>query len=248
MSDETSKLSRAYDAWHTRVFDSCPEHPDESSPWYTLVLEHLVSLDGKRVLEVACGRGGFVKLLASKGASVFGSDFSLAALQIGQEKVRNGAGRNSAAHFVQADAHRLPYRDCSFDVVISCETIEHLVDPCAALGEMARVCRVGGLLYLTTPNYANLMGLYEVYADLRHRKKSDSAQPLDRRYLFFQVRQFLRLAGWDILYSDGTVHQVVIPKRNPVPLQFVERNRLIRRLLSPIAFHYFLIARKIELK
>jgi ubiquinone/menaquinone biosynthesis C-methylase UbiE len=237
-------LSTAYDRWHQRVYDLCPEHADESSPWYALVLEYLAPLQGKRVLEVACGRGGFVKLLASRGASVFGSDFSFAALQIGQKKIQHGAGRNSAAYFVQADAQRLPYRDGSFDVVVSCETIEHLAHPCAALGEMARVCASGGLLYLTTPNYANFMGLYEVYASLRHRKPSDFAQPLDRRYLFFQVRQFLRQSGWDILHSDGTVHQMIIPNRNPVPVQFLERSRLIRRLLSPIALHYFLIGRK----
>ena len=238
-------LSKAYDQWHERVFDSCPGHPDESSPWYSLVLEHMVPVAGKRVLEVACGRGGFVKLLASRGACVFGADFSSAALQIGRQKIDAHDRRGGQAFFAQADAHHLPYADSSFDIVVSCETIEHLVDPCAALAEMARVCRTDGLLYLTTPNYANLMGLYEIYGVLRARKKpSDFAQPLDRRYVFPQVRRFLRQAGWEILYSDGTVHQVPFPRRNPVPLPFVESNRLVRRWLSPLALHYLLIGRK----
>ncbi len=133
----------------------------------------------------------------------------------------------------------------SFDVVISSETIEHVPDLQAAVGEMARECRPGGLLYLTTPNYLNLMGLYEVYAALRKRKfESELAQPLDRRYIFPQVRGFLRRAGWEILDSNGTVHQVIVPGREPIRVAFLERNRVIRRCLSPLAFHYFLIGQK----
>jgi 2-polyprenyl-3-methyl-5-hydroxy-6-metoxy-1,4-benzoquinol methylase len=67
-------LATQYDQWHQRVFDSCPEHADESSPWYELVLEYLPPVENKRILEIACGRGGFVKTLASRGALVFGSD------------------------------------------------------------------------------------------------------------------------------------------------------------------------------
>lgn len=239
-------LATQYDQWHRRVFDSCPEHADESSPWYTLVLEYLAPVENKRVLEIACGRGGFVEKLASKGAIVFGSDFSASALRIAQRKASAPEKNGFRIALTQADAHHLPYATASFDIVISCETIEHLLDPRAALAEMARVCKTSGLLYLTTPNYANLMGLYVLYAGLRHRKaQRDTDQPLDRRYLFFQVRRFLRQAGWRIVRSDGTVHQFpVVPGRSPVRARFFEASRRIRRWLSPLALHYFVIAQK----
>ena len=239
-------LATQYDRWHEQVFDSCPEHTDESSPWYSLVLEYLGPLQGKRVLEIACGRGGFVRELASRGATVFGADFSASALRIAQEKIL-AAGRNGIrVGLARADAHHLPYAAGSFDVVISCETIEHLLDPRAALAEMARVCKTGGLLYLTTPNYANLMGLYVLYVGLRRRKAlRDTDQPLDRRYLFFQVRRLLRQAGWRIVRADGTVHQFpVVPGRNPVQARFLETSRRVRRWLSPLALHYFVVARR----
>ena len=61
-------LAAEYDKWHTKVFDSDPEHADESSPWYQIVLKFLPSVKDKRILEIACGRGGFSRLLGSRGA------------------------------------------------------------------------------------------------------------------------------------------------------------------------------------
>jgi len=238
-------LVQEYDRWHERVFAANPDHPDENSPWYKLVLEYLAPIRGKRVLEVACGRGGFSQWLSSQGAAVCGVDFSGSALRTAVRKKLCETASETSACFVQADAQRLPFADGVFDMVISCETVEHLPDPQAAIREMARVCCSGGLLYLTTPNYANLMGLYELYAYSRHRQdQSAFAQPLDRHYVFFQIRSWLRAAGWEILGSDGTVHQVPVPGRNPVTLQFAESNRTVRRWLRAFALHYMVVGRK----
>ena len=48
-----------------------------------------------------------------------------------------------------ADVERLPFPDKSFDVVICCETLEHVPNPVGALNELARVCR--GRLFVTIP-------------------------------------------------------------------------------------------------
>jgi ubiquinone/menaquinone biosynthesis C-methylase UbiE len=235
-----------YDDWHRKIFEAAPLRRDDHSPWHKIVLEYMVSVEGKRVLEVACGRGGFAQALASRGGRIFGADFSGMALQIAQN--RNSENGNICPHvtFAQADAQQLPYRDQSFDVVISCETIEHLPDPLAGVSEFARVCRTGGLLYLTTPNYFNLMGLYYLYATARGRKATPGDdQPYDRVFLFPQVRRMLTRGGWKIIRCDGTVHQLpIIPGRDPVAVPSAERNRFVRRLLSPLAFHYFVLAQK----
>ncbi len=237
-------LSGEYDHWHQHIFTS-GESPDQGSPWYRLVLEYLVPLQGKRVLEVACGRGGFATVLESRGATVCGADFSATALRIARQKASHDNGHSSRIAFSQADAHHLPFANGAFDIVISCETIEHLTDPFAALQEMARVCKPGGLLYLTTPNYLNLMGLYLIYdALLKKDRRSAATQPLDHRWLFPRVRRIVECAGWKIIKSDGTVHQVPLPGRNPLSLFFLEYNTLIRRLLSPLALHYFVVAKK----
>jgi ubiquinone/menaquinone biosynthesis C-methylase UbiE len=243
-NQEIWRLSREYDQWHQHIFNS-GESPDQGSPWYRLVLQHLEPLQGKKILEIACGRGGFAATLRSRGATVFGADFSATALRIAQQKARNTGSQGSRITLLQADAQTLPFGDCTFDVVISCETIEHLTNPSPAVREMARVCRQGGTLYLTTPNYLNFMGLYLVYdAILRKDRQSSSAQPVDHHWLFLKVRRIITRAGWKIVKSDGTVHQVPIPGADPVRLDCLERNPQFRRLLSPVALHYFVLATK----
>jgi len=240
--EKASRLSEAYNAWHQNIFEQ-GESPDESSPWYQLVLEYLGPMIGKKVLEVASGRGGFSTVLESRGATVFGIDFSAAAIRIAGRRMRSNNGRSVRISFSQADAHHLPFADAVFDFVISCETIEHLTHPLAAVREMARVCKPGGLLYLTTPNYLNLMGLYLVYdALLKKDRHSPATQPIDHIWFFPAVRRIVKRSGWKIIKSDGTVHQVPFPGRNPIRIQFPERDAMLRRLLSPTAFHYFLLA------
>jgi ubiquinone/menaquinone biosynthesis C-methylase UbiE len=237
-------LATEYDKWHEKVFESDPEHADESSPWYKIVLEHLPPVRGKRVLEIACGRGGFSRLLGSKGASVTGADFSASAVEIAKEKMTHSPELADRVAYVQADAQDMPFDACSFDIVISCETIEHVPDARAAVCEMHRVCKLGGALCLTTPNYLNFMGLYMIYAAVRHPGLK-SSQPLDNRFLFPRIRRFVTDAGWKIVHTDGTVHQFpFIPGRDPVQFPKLEANRAIRHFLSPFAQHYFVNARK----
>src|SRR5258708_32060240 len=108
MEERHMNWSRAYDHWDQEVFDSAPAHPDESSPWYRLVLEYLGAVENKRILEVACGRGGFSRLLASRGAHIVGADFSISALRIGQQRLQGRPARPVPAMLAQADAQRLP--------------------------------------------------------------------------------------------------------------------------------------------
>jgi ubiquinone/menaquinone biosynthesis C-methylase UbiE len=236
-------LQSEYDKWHQCVHDADPGHDDASSPWYELVREYLGELRGLRILEVACGRGGFVKQLAQGNASVTGCDFSFAALRIAKQKLAGGIGF-PPAHVVQGDAQNLPFVDNSFDVVVCCETIEHLPAVQKAISELYRVTKAGGKLLLTTPNYFNFMGLYEMYAAMRHPQRKDD-QPFDRHQWFPQVHRWIRRTGWKIIATDGTVHQFpFFPGHNPVRYKAPERNKTVRKILSPFAYTYFVYAAK----
>jgi ubiquinone/menaquinone biosynthesis C-methylase UbiE len=240
-------LRAEYDVWHKRIFEGDPSHEDAGSPWYQLVREQIGPVAGLDILEVACGRGGFASELARAGACVTGCDFSFVAVSIAETKLR-AADKRPPVTFLQGDAQNLPFADDSFDLVISCETIEHIPDAPRALREMRRVSRPGGKLFLTTPNYANFMGLYEIYSWFRHPGRKDD-QPFDRRQWFPQIRKFVRGAGWTILRTDGTVHQFPFrPGCNPIRWEGLESNRRIRKLLSPLAFTYFVMAQKRDVR
>ncbi len=63
------------------------------------------------------------------------------------------------------EAETFPYDDDSFDVVLFCEIIEHLLsDPVHALTEIRRVLKPGGDLVLTTPNVARLENARKIIA------------------------------------------------------------------------------------
>jgi ubiquinone/menaquinone biosynthesis C-methylase UbiE len=101
---------------------------------------------GKRVLDVACGTAYGSTILAQSGAAhVVGVDISLEAL------ASNGKRQDRLA-LTNGDASRLPFDDDSFEVVVSFETIEHLVNPELLLKEIARVLRPGGICICSSPN------------------------------------------------------------------------------------------------
>jgi len=66
-------------------------------------------------------------------------------------------------HSVVGDALRLPFRDSEFDAVVAGELLEHVWDGFTLLRELVRVSRLGGTVYVTTPNPFSLNNW------LRHR-------------------------------------------------------------------------------
>jgi SAM-dependent methyltransferase len=101
-----------------------------------------------RVLDVASGAGlGSAFLLAHGARIAVGVETAVEAVTQGR-MLADAAG----PYFVRADALALPFADGSFDVVVSFETIEHLLDAGRLLAECRRVLQPGGLLYLSTPN------------------------------------------------------------------------------------------------
>ncbi|MFB6137736.1 MAG: class I SAM-dependent methyltransferase [Halobacteriaceae archaeon] len=102
------------------------------------VLDGLGPVDGRSVLEIACGTGRFTVHLASRGADVTALDISGPMLRQAREKAER-AGVD--VEFMRGDAARLPFPDDHFDAVLAMRFF-HLADtPATFLSEMARVSR-----------------------------------------------------------------------------------------------------------
>jgi len=108
---------------------------------------------GLAVLDVGCGPGTITVDLAARVAPgrVVGLDVSPAPLD---EARALAASSGVTVGFEVGDVYALAAPDDSFDVVHAHQVLQHLTDPVAALGEMARVCRPGGLLAVRDVDYA----------------------------------------------------------------------------------------------
>ena len=94
------------------------------------------------VLDLGCGTGYGSAELAGHQARVIGMD----------RVAPSVSARRSAARFVRGELRGLPFASTRFDLVVSFQVIEHLLDPTNYLREIARVLRPSGALLLTTPN------------------------------------------------------------------------------------------------
>lgn len=104
------------------------------------VLSAVGPVDGKRVLEIACGTGRFTTMLAERGADIIGLDISPAMLQQGRKNA-HAAGVADHLEFMRGDAARLPFPDDHFETVVAMRFF-HLADtPASFLAEMRRVAR-----------------------------------------------------------------------------------------------------------
>jgi ubiquinone/menaquinone biosynthesis C-methylase UbiE len=101
----------------------------------------LPQLCGKRVLDLCCGTGRWLRILASYSpAFVVGMDLSAAML---------GVALRSFRQLVQADCLRIPFAERLFDFVICSFAIGHITELARFARECARMLRPGGVLFVT---------------------------------------------------------------------------------------------------
>jgi len=114
-----------------------------------LTLEVLRNLPPGKVLDVGCGPGVLVSGLLEQGHEVWGVDFAPAMI----EQCRAAFKGEPRAHFAVGAIEALDFDDDSFDAITCLGVVEYLDDDRAALRELHRVLRPGGLAVITCPHY-----------------------------------------------------------------------------------------------
>lgn len=103
---------------------------------------------GKRVLDYGCGTGYGVAEIAMTARHVVAVDVSEDAIRYARQRFE----RDNIEFRVVSGVESLPFRDASFDTVLSFQVIEHVYDAKRYLSEIRRVLAPGGNLVLVTPD------------------------------------------------------------------------------------------------
>jgi SAM-dependent methyltransferase len=135
---------------HRSVLAAHARRTAESSAAY--LLPHLRPTDV--LLDVGAGPGTITVDLAARVAEVVGLDPAPAAVAAAQELVTSRGLTN--VRIEVGDVYALDAPDDTYDVVHAHQVLQHLADPVAALREMRRVCRPGGLVAVRDADYATM--------------------------------------------------------------------------------------------
>src|SRR4030088_3089750 len=107
---------------------------------------------GMDLLDIGCGPGNLTADLATRVSP--GRTIGLDSAEDVLEIARRGAPEG--VDFVAGDAYHLDYADDSFDVIHAHQFLQHLADPVAALVEMRRVVKPGGLVAARDADYGGM--------------------------------------------------------------------------------------------
>jgi ubiquinone biosynthesis O-methyltransferase len=234
----TEGVVSEYNRWHERVHGPEDVADLQLASWHRSALALAPDLAGRDTLEVGCGAGDFSIHLSKAGANVTAIDFSPRAIDIAIRKARHH--RRDVTWRV-ADAEALPFEDGRFDVVFSCECLEHVPHPPQMIAELSRVLKSGGVLVLTTENYSNAMLLAWLVCWLRHEPFDSGAgvQPIEHFFVYWRIEKWMRRAGFVLDRLTGTHHVfLMLPRVHPHTFVKEEfQSSFAARLWRPLARH-----------
>ena len=143
---------------HESVLRSHRSRTVENSAAY--LIDHLQP--GVDVVDVGCGPGTITLDIAARVAPgrVTGLDTEADII----EQARQSARDVPNVTFRTGDVYALDFSDASFDVVHAHQVLQHLSDPVAALREMRRVCKPGGVVAARDSDYAAMTWYPEIPA------------------------------------------------------------------------------------
>lgn len=134
---EFAKAAKVYETDDAGIYKMCKkDYPD--------VLEELLKEDFTDLLDCGCGTAPMLTLLQKKYPDKHYTGIDLTPEMIEVAKAKNMPG----VELIVGDCENLPFSDCSFDVVICCQSFHHYPNVQDFFNSVYRVLRPGGRLIL----------------------------------------------------------------------------------------------------
>jgi SAM-dependent methyltransferase len=174
-------------------------HPFRGEGIVGLVSTFLDPLVTGPALDIGCGQGKYLPLLASQCKSVVAADLSAGMLA----DVPDGPWEKMIA-----DVESMTFADGSFDVVLANHMLYHCPEIETAVAELRRVLRVdNGVLIATTNGNGNMAEAYELLASAASSVMGESVEPLQPADARFTLETGSEALGK--LFDSVTVHRTV---------------------------------------
>lgn len=154
-----------------------------------------------RVLDVGCGDGKIISVIAPRAGEVCGVDVQAKPIRMAELLLEGAAN----VRLMVYDGKKLPFPDAAFDWVTCFDVVEHLpaVEVDGFLLELRRVLKKDGWLVMTTPNRRELRG--RIFG---HRVNSKHYQ----EFSLAEFRARLQTAGFNVREVRGIYLPLPLPK------------------------------------
>lgn len=206
---------------NTVLWPSCWESHTQIEHFQPLLesLKAFTDFEGKRILDSGCGSAGLLLTFANAGAA------DLAGIEVDPNIFRLAILRTSGIGHIQIfqdSALILQTSEESFDIVVSNQVIEHVLDYTAYLITLTRLLKPGGLLLIACPNrlwpfeaHSNLPGIHylprriartiagciehSVFLRKSMRDRGRTSLLYETDFSYFQLKRLLLDRGLEIL-------------------------------------------------
>ena len=191
----TTVYGAVYHRPEQRVADSIQEgHYTRQIQWFTQVLRE----DRRRVLDIGCGTGAFIRFAMQRGWSVDGTDI-----------VISDSASQTGVDLWEGQLPLIEFGANRYDVVRFNHVLEHTQDPAAELRSARAVLTEGGLLYISVPNLAGLSVRLKSWQSRLHLKRRRWKHYSALHHLWFftpqSLRQLVKEAGFELVHWETPV-------------------------------------------
>ena len=165
------------------------------------------------ILDLACGTGAHMAVLAPRCREIVGVDYSAPMLDVARALLSRLPSTNWRLQL--ADAHDLPFPDAQFDAVVSMGLLDYVVSPERVLRECRRVVKPGGPVVFSIPKKPSLFAFLRTAPGNAIKRRFFGLPPVGNATTRRELMDLVTAAGLDPIRTTSvwTTMWIVQAKR-----------------------------------